>query len=96
MNYRFLNKNYTPSFNKCLSMKTIGTLGKKLEHLVLNDVEMEEKYFLSNLIELKSLGMTSFTERPEEILSLSKFLPKLEAINFADFSSHNGEEFISR
>ena len=90
---RYLNDKFRTK--PCLSMKTIGTLGKKLEHLVLHDIQIEETDFLSNLIELKSLGLTSLTQRPEEILSLSKFWPKLEAINFVDFPMSVGEELIS-
>ena len=92
-NGKYLNDKFRTK--PCLSMKTIGTLGKKLEHLVLHDIQIEETDFLSNLIELKSLGLTSLTQRPEEILSLSKFWPKLEAINFVDFPMSVGEELIS-
>ena len=71
-----------------LSMKTIGTLGTKLEHLEFNNVQIEDKNFLSNLHELKTLSLSSYQESPEgpkEIMALFKVWPKLEAINFVDY-----------
>ena len=71
-----------------LSMKTIGTLGTQLEHLEFNNVQIEDKNFLSNLHELKILSLSSYQESPEgpkEIMALFKVWPKLEAINFVDY-----------
>ena len=63
-----------------LSMKTIGTLGTRLEHVEFNNVEIEDKNFLSNLQELKTLTLPSYHESvekgPKEILALFKFWPK--------------------
>ena len=74
--------------NPHLSMKTIGTLGTKLEQLELNNFKIEDNNFLSNLHELKTLTLPSYHESvekgPKEILALFKFWPKVEAINFVD------------
>ena len=73
--------------NPHLSMKNIGTLGTKLEHVEFNNVEIDDKNFLSNLHELKTVTIPSYHESlegPKEILGLLKFWPKFEAINFVD------------
>ena len=73
--------------NPHLSMKNIGTLGTKLEHVEFNNVEIDDKNLLSNLHELKTLTLPSYQESlegPKEILALIKFWPKFEAINFVD------------
>ena len=69
--------------NPCLSMKNIGTFGKRLEYLEFNEIDIENKDFLSNLSELKSLRLPSY-HRPKELISYSKFWPKLELIDFVD------------
>ena len=65
------------AYKNHLNMETIGTFGKKLEHLVLNDVEIISEHFLSNLTELKTLRLTAFQKKNSRNNFFIKVLAKI-------------------
>ena len=78
--------------NPEFDVETIGTFGKKLEHLVI-DTYISCKNFMSNLHELKTLKPKNLNSS-KDIISLSENCPKLECIHFylSDFGRRELDE----
>ena len=63
-----------------LEVESIGTFGKKLEHLVIGTTVCS-KNFISNLHELKTLKIEGL-RLTKDIISITENCPKLESIHF--------------
>ena len=79
----YFNGGYGSLAEQPFSMDNIKTLGRKLEHLELRGMNIEDKGFLSTLNELKTLKVDCISDE-NDVISLTNNCPKLEAIHLSN------------